>query len=315
MTADPAPAPTWPDDRPEFDDLSAWLASALPGRPTIRGPVRVLQVKRWGGTALFEADGEPVVVKHAQPPLFPDAVAVHGMVHRVCPDATAPLLAYGDGPGWQRSVFGFVDGPTAEERGPHALVAVGAALGRAQAALAGTDLFGLPAYAVDTVPDTLAEDVTAADDLNPALLAEFVTVLPVLRHYAELLAEALPLSIDHPDLNNTNAIVREQSIVLLDWEEAAVGCPLFSLHRLLADTDDRCLQERIADAYLNELFGGPTPGTRRLLDLAMIVAPLKLAVEARAFARALDFPHPHTGLTTRLLTEALHGARERTGTR
>ena len=60
------------------------------------------------------------------------------------------------------------------------------------------------------------------------------------------------------------------------------------------------------DAYLDALFGGRSPGTRRLLDLATIVAPLKLAVEARALARALNFPHPHINLTVRLLAESLN---------
>ncbi|HEY0805391.1 MAG TPA: hypothetical protein VGD84_10010 [Pseudonocardiaceae bacterium] len=221
------PESPWPDNRPEFDDLPAWLASALPGRPEIRGPIRVLQVKRWGGTAVFEADGQPVVAKHAQPALFPGAVAVHAAVHRACPDTTAPLLAHGDGLGWQRSVFGFVAGPTAEDAGQHTLASVAEALGQAQAALARTDLAGLPSYRIDDVPDELAEDLAVAGDQDRDVLDEFIAALPVLRRHAGLLAEALPVSIGHPDLNHSNAIVSGTSIVLLDWEEAVVGCPLF----------------------------------------------------------------------------------------
>ncbi len=299
-------ASPWPDNRSEFDDLPTWLAFALPGRPEIRGPIRVLHVKRWGGTALFEAAGRPVVVKHAQPALFPGATAMHATVHRVCPDRTAPLLAHAAGPGWHRSVFGFVPGPTAEEAGPHTLVAVADALGQVQAALATTDLFGLPSYRIDSMPDTLAEDLSVSGDQDVALVDGFLTALPVLRHHAELLAEALPVSVDHPDVNHSNAIVTDASVVLLDWEEASVGCPLFSLPRLLADADDEVTRDRMIDAYLDALFGGGSPGTRRLLDLATIVAPLKLAVEARAFARALNFPHPHINLTARLLAESLN---------
>jgi hypothetical protein len=295
----------WPDNRSEFDDLPTWLASALPGRPVVRGPIRVLQVKRWGGTAVFEVNGAPVVVKHAQPALFGEAAAVHAVVQRVCPNQTASLLAHGDGPGWQRSVFGFVHGPTAEESGPHVLVAVAAALGQVQAAIATADLFGLPSYPIGDMPDTLAEDLARGGDQNPALLDEFLAALPVLRHHAELLAEVVPVSIDHPDLNHSNAIVTDESVVLLDWEEATVGCPLFSLPRLLADADETSTRAAMIDSYLDALFGGRSRGTRRLLDLAMIVAPLKLAVEARAFARVLGFPHPHTNLTARLLTESL----------
>jgi hypothetical protein len=295
----------WPPDRPEFDDLPQWLASALPGRPEIHGPTHILRVKRWGGTAVFEADGRLVVVKHAQPPLFRHAPAVHATVRRVCPTTTAPLLAHDDGPNWQRSAFGHVAGPTAEEAGEHTLVAVAETLGHVQAALAGTDLFGLPAYDIAGIPDTLIEDLATEGDQPPTLLAELDTALPVLRHHAELLAEVVPLSVDHPDLNNSNAIVTNATVTLLDWEEATVGCPLFTLPRLLADTDNDTIRAAMIDAYLDALFGGRSTGTRRLLDLAMIVAPLKLAIEARDFARKLDFPHPHTNLTERYVIEAL----------
>jgi hypothetical protein len=296
----------WPTDRPEFTDLPTWLASALPGRPTITGPIRVLNVKRWGGTALFDADGRLVVVKHAQPALFAGSAAVHAAVQRVCPDVVAPLLAHADGPGWQRSVFGFVDGPTAEQAGPHALVTVAATLGHTQAALARTDLHGLPAYQVDLVPDRLTEDLSTAGDQDPALVSELRAALPVLRRYAELLAEVLPASVDHPDLHHSNAIMNgESDVVLLDWAAAAVGCPLFSLHRLLADAGDALTTASMIDAYLDALFAGRSPGSRRLLDLAMILAPLKLAVEARAFVRGLDLPHPHTRRTAELVAESL----------
>ena len=137
------------------------------------------------------------------------------------------------------------------------------------------------------------------------LFSELTAALPVLRHHAELLAEVLPLSVDHPDLNNTNAIVTNASVTLLDWEEATVGCPLFTLPRLLADADSETTRAAMIDAYLDALFGGRSRGTRRLLDLAMIVTPLKLAIEARDFARKLDFPHPHTNLTEQYVTESL----------
>ena len=305
------PESLWPANRPEFNDLPTWLASALPGKPVVRGPIQVLRVKQGGGTALFEADGQPVVGKHAEPALFPAAAAIHATVRRVCPDRTAPLLAYSEGPSWQRSAFGFIPGPTAAQAGQRTLVEVAATLGQVQACLATTDLFGLPAYSIANVPDTLAEDLTITADQNPTLLDEFLTALPVLRHHAELLAEALPISLDHPDVNDTNAIVTDQSITLLDWEEATVGCPLFSLPRLLADAEDEQTRTNMIDAYLDAFFSGQTPGTRRLLDLATIVAPLKLAIEARTFARALALPHPHTNrthhyLTHHYLTESLH---------
>lgn len=45
---------------------------------------------------------------------------------------------------------------------------------------------------------------------------------------------AVPVSVDHSDVNEANAIViRQGPVVILDWEEARLGCPLLSLSRLL----------------------------------------------------------------------------------
>jgi hypothetical protein len=131
----------WPAD---LADLPDWVGSVLSGASVVEGPVAALRVKRWGATGLFLVDGERVVVKHASPVLYPHAVAVHRVVERTCPQVTAPLLAHADGPGWQRSIFGYVPGPTVEDAGPDALVAQARTLGEVQAALADADLAGLP---------------------------------------------------------------------------------------------------------------------------------------------------------------------------
>lgn len=215
----------WPEPRPDLADLSGWLVSVLPGSPIVHGPIEILRFKRWGATAVFEADGVPVVVKHAQPVLYPDVPAIHRVVSRACPAATAPLLAEETANGWQRTVFALVPGRTASEVGPQSLPAVAAALGTVQAAVARTDLAGLPGYRVAEVPDALVADLHAEADQDADLLAAYEKALPVLRDHALALAD-VPASLDHPDLNDSNAIVDNDTVVLLDWEEAVVGCPL-----------------------------------------------------------------------------------------
>ncbi|HEY9265525.1 MAG TPA: hypothetical protein VIQ11_13065, partial [Mycobacterium sp.] len=247
-----------------------------------------LRFKRWGATAVFDVDGTPVVVKHAKPVLYPHAPAVHQAVQDACPGATAPLLEHATGNGWQRTVFALVPGPTAAETGPDSLPAVAAALGEVQAAVARTDLTDLPGYRVESVPDLLVEDLRSANDQDVELLSTYTNALPALRDHAAALA-AVPASLDHPDLNESNAIVDHGKVVLLDWEEAMVGCPLLSLDRLLAETGDT---EAIIGAYCDS-FGVP----KDLVDSAGVIAPLKLAIEARAYARGLGMPHPHTRLT------------------
>lgn len=53
---------------------------------------------------------------------------------------------------------------------------------------------------------------------------------------AELAAGAWPATIDHVDLHAYNAILQSDGTPLIyDWEEATIGCPFFSLDRLLAE--------------------------------------------------------------------------------
>ena len=116
---------------------------------------------------------------------------------------------------------------------------------------------------------------------------------------------AVPVSIDHSDVNEANAIVPDQGpVVILDWEEAMLGCPLLSLSRLLQDADP--YQDQIIDAYTEGLTAWGD--VRPLIDQANVVAPLKSAHEARAYARALAWPAPyanHENETARMLTLAL----------
>ena len=109
---------------------------------------------------------------------------------------------------------------------------------------------------------------------------------------------AVPPSLDHPDVNGSNAIMlADGHAILLDWEEATVGCPLLSLDRLLDDAHQLSTVDTVVDAYLDVFrAGGPEQ-----VERAMRLVPLKLAREFRAYARALGWRHPHTHLTTRLL--------------
>jgi Ser/Thr protein kinase RdoA (MazF antagonist) len=267
-------------------------------------------VKRWGATGLFLVDGERVVVKHASPVLYPHAVAVHQVVERTCPQVTAPLPAHADGPGWQRSIFGHVPGPTVAKAGPDSLVVQARTLAEVQAALAGADLDGLPHYDLATVPDLLLADLEDTGDVDAALVAELRGHLPALRRAVDELIAAVPSSLDHPDVQSTNGLVREDgSVVLLDWEEAVVGCPMLSLYRLRHEADEMGNTAEVDTAYLDALPWGTDAEKRRLAELVMLVAPLKLAIEARDYARALDLPTPHTKHTTTHVTSTLSASR------
>ena len=294
----------WPGDREDIAGLSEWVGSVLPG--VVRGPVEVLRVKRWGATGLFEVDGDYVVVKHASPVVYPHAAAVHRAVESACPQVTAPLLAHVDEPARQRSVFAFVSGPTVEKTGPAALVTQARALGEVQAAMAGADLSGLPQYDLPAIPETLLADLGRVGDLDDELVDGLRRHLPTLQRGIEELTAAVPSSIDHPDVQGTNGLVRDDgSVVLLDWEEARVGCPMLSLDRLVQEAEELDNVPDVLSAYLDAMPWGSPAEKRRLAEIALQVAPLKLAVEAREYARVIDLPHPHTRYVTRLVTRSL----------
>ncbi|TCC50960.1 hypothetical protein E0H75_12480 [Kribbella capetownensis] len=263
-------------------------------------------MKRWGATGLFEVDGEYVVVKHACPVVYPHAAAVHRAVERAYPQATAELLAHDDDAVWQRSVFAYVSGPTVETVGPAALVTQARTLGEVQSAMADVDLRGLPQYDLTAIPETLLADLSRVADLDDELVAGLRRHLPALQRGIEELTAAVPISIDHPDIQGTNGLVRDnESVVLLDWEEARVGCPMISLDRLRQEADEVGNVPEVLAAYLDALPWGTAAEKRHLADIALQVAPLKLAVEAREYARIIGLPHPHTRYVTTLVTRSL----------
>jgi aminoglycoside phosphotransferase (APT) family kinase protein len=280
---------TWPNEHIDLAAASQWVAAAC--GCAVDAP-EILQLKRWGVTARFGS----VVLKASFTPLFPQVTEIHALLDQIVPEGAPRLIAdeMVDGQLW--TLFEHLQGPTAEEIGTSdALVATACELARVQAAATKLDLTKVPAFDVRRVPSILLED-----DLSDQP-AEWVQWLhdaqPSLQRDADALAD-VPPSLDHPDVNGSNAIMlHDGRVSLIDWEEATVGCPLFSLDRLLSDAHELAAVDVVANAYLEAL------GTadKAQLDRAMRLVPLKLAHEFRVYARALGLPNPHTRLTTLML--------------
>lgn len=279
----------WPNEHIDLDVVSRWVAASCGCE--VDAP-KILQLKNWGVTARFGS----VVLKASYTPLFPQVADIHALLERLDPEGAPRLLRSEMVNGQLWTLFEHLQGPTAEEVGtPEALVATARELARVQAAVAKLDLTGIPVLDVRHVPSLLLED-----DLSDQP-AEWVQWLreaqPALQRDADALAD-VPLSLDHPDVNGSNAIMLDDGrAILLDWEEATVGCPLFSLDRLLSDARELSAVDDVSSAYL-DVFDTVD---KEQLDRAMRLVPLKLTHEFRAYARALDLPNPHTRLTTLLL--------------
>jgi aminoglycoside phosphotransferase (APT) family kinase protein len=279
----------WPDEHIDLAAASQWVASAC---GCTAEPPEVLQLKRWGVTARFGS----VVLKASYTPLFPQVTEIHALLDQIVP-AGAPRLMCSEMVGGQLwTLFEHLQGPTAEEVGTsEALVATAHELARVQVAVATLDLAGVPVLDVRRIPSILLEDDLS--DLPAERVQWLREAQPSLQHDADALSD-IPQSLDHPDVNGSNAIMLDDGrAILLDWEEATVGCPLFSLDRLLSDTRELSAVDDVASVYLDAFSAC---GSEQL-DRAMRLVPLKLAYEFRAYARALSWPNPHTRLTTLLL--------------
>jgi aminoglycoside phosphotransferase (APT) family kinase protein len=279
----------WPNENISLDAASRWVTSACARK--VDTP-EILQIKGWGVTARFGS----VVLKASFTPLFPQVIDVHALLERIVPEGAPRLIASEMVEGQLWTLFEYLQGATAEEVGtPEALKATARELARVQVAVAKLDLTRLPIFDVRRVPGALLED-----DLSdqPVELVQWLRAAqPALQLDADALAD-VPLSLDHPDVNVSNAIIRDDGrAILLDWEEATIGCPLFSLDRLLDDAHELSAVETVTDEYLDTFHAGGLEQVER----AMRLVPLKRAYESRAYARALGWPHPHTRLTTLFL--------------
>jgi len=281
--------PAWPNEHITLEAASRWISTAW--KHEVDSP-EVLRTKQWGVTARFGS----VVFKASFTPLYPQVIDVHALLERIVPEGAPRLIASEmvDGQLW--TLFEHIQGATAEEVGTiGSLEATARELARVQAAVAKLDLTGLPVFDLHRVPGALLED-----DLSdqPAALVQWLRdAQPSLQLDADALAD-IPLSLDHPDVNRSNAIIlNDGRAILLDWEEATAGCPLFSLDRLLNEAHELSAVDTVRDVYLETLCAG---GLEQV-ECAMRLVPLKLALENRAFARSLGWPRPHTRLTTLLL--------------
>lgn len=280
---------SWPNEHIALDAVLRWISSACGHE--VDTP-EILQTKRWGVTARFGS----VVLKASYTPLFPQVTGVHALLERIVPKGAPQLIASEmvDGQLW--TLFENIQGATAETVGtPEAPKSTAHELARVQSAVSKLDLTRLPVFDVRRVPSALLED-----DLSdqPIELVQWLRdAQPQLQLDADALAD-IPPSLDHPDVNGSNAIMLDNGCaILLDWEEATVGCPLFSPDRLLNDAYKLSSVETVLDVYLETL----RMGGEEQVERAMRLVPLKLAHEFRAYARALNWPRPHTRLTTLLL--------------
>ncbi len=333
----------WPADLLDAAEVADWIAAVLPGRPAASGPVEIYRSKEWGVTARFAVTpgGEPgraaegdtdrrdeVVFKASALPLFSYSPAIYELLNPRFPDETPRMLAW-DGRGEQTwSLFRPFAGRKLSEAGsPAALVELARTVARIQTGIAQAPpgetahLPYLPARTIPALFEALLHKIRdrhlavwrasgwAVRDI--ALPDDPLGALGRFRGQVEAWSEELgtggwPDSIDHVDLHTDNAVLRDDGRILVyDWEEAIIGCPFFSLERLLDDARGYDAVGAVRDAFLDALPWQTRERRERALDLALRLAPIKLAYEGEIFAEARGWAGGHPRLTAWCMARAL----------
>ena len=290
--------PTWPDGLTDVLAVTQWISETLPGNPTVSGPSRIYQVKKWGIVAQFDlrisSNVESVVFKASHLSMFTYCPLVDAMLWRRCPKHVPEILAYETWadrawylyrPFTARLVSSICGGGPIEE-----IARAFAEIQGIVAAQPESELVSIPRVPLDGLPERVEELRCASEEFEfPSELHDLPELLAMWTD--ELVDMAWPDSIDHVDLQRDNAAATEDGAVLIfDWEEAVLGCPFFSIHRLLWDAEEFGRRDQVLQAYLEGLPWGSSGDRRRALDLARCLSPVQREVERAAYRVAQNWP-------------------------
>ena len=150
---------------------------------------------------------------------------------------------------------------------------------------------GVPDLRLSRLPALYDELVAAELPIDDAEHREMAVFAPAFGRLCEALAAAgIPDTVQHDDLHMNNAYAKGNDLRILDWGDASIGHPFFSLFetfRFLVELNGFAPEDRwfarLRDAYL-EPWGG---GHRQTFGLALRVG---------AVARAIAWLHQREAL-------------------
>ena len=126
-------------------------------------------------------------------------------------------------------------------------------------------------------------------------------------------AIGLPETLGHLDLNPGNIILSEKCCAFLDWAEAYVGNPLFSLQYLLEHARralgaDSTVETSLTRAFCAQWDGGVSPAAiADALTLAPLLAVFAYAAGSDAWKQPQGLQEPDTAGYLRSLARRMHG--------
>ena len=211
----------------------AWIDARLDelGRPRT-GEIEQPHVREWSTVMRVPTEGGDVWFKVNHAPLAHEAAVTTLLAQRV-PDRVPPLLAANVETGWTlmsdagRRLREVVAEEGSLDRWPDALEATA----RIQLACEDdVDAFlaiGVPDLRLARLPDVYARFLDEhADEIEPGLAAP---VERVREECGELAAYGIRDSIEHDDMHDGQVFVLDDRALVMDWGDACVSHPFFTL--------------------------------------------------------------------------------------
>lgn len=284
----------WPQALIDVVAVKDWISKAFPGHPEVIGPTQIFQVKEWSVVARFSVTisnrSQEVIFKACHLSLFIDAPSVYELIWRHFPDHTPEMLAH---EAWEEKVW-YLFRPfsgqvisSIEDGSP--IVEVARVFAEIQGTLADlppSEFRSIPRVALDELPERF-EDLRKASDQFQLPRDMHNLFSHLMRWTDEMISMAWPDSVDHVDLHRDNAALNAKgSVLIFDWEESVLGCPFFSIERLLWDAEEFGIKQEVLQTYLETIPWQTMKERRRAFDLAQCLSPVQREIERATFRRA-----------------------------
>jgi hypothetical protein len=264
-------SPTLPFARPGwFGELRRWISEIIrPLEFELTGPVRQSNASSSFSLVRFETTGPAVWFKAVGAPNRHE-FGITLKLAELLPNYLPKII--GTRPDWNGWLAFEVEGTTlADTQEINAWEEAAATLARLQidyipnvnkiAAAGAHDLSGTTLSAfVAPFFEVIAQLMKQQTKVPPPMLSE--PDLQLLKErinesFAELQALSLPDTLGHLDLNPGNIIASPRGCKFLDWAEAYIGNPIFSLQYFLEHfrrsvSADRVIEGRLTSAYIEE---------------------------------------------------------------
>ena len=315
------PSYSWPEELFSSDQAASWLRGELGAG--FSGPTEVLFSKQWGVTAIFEDEhsGRQVVFKGSCLSVAAHGPIVYEFLAETVPQWVPTVLGTRVDGDIAWTVFDPIDGrPLEEDLSVEAFETYASALASIQTAVSASPIpRDIPRSPVGSIPVTLdrfrestrhhlEEWRSQASGPQAVSAVEVDRYLHSIRSRVSAAADELehcgwPDSIDHVDLNASNALVTASGITIIDWEEAVVGFPATSLDRLMDDAAEfdnwqgeglSTTGVSVAEAYADQVPWGTRQTRREVIEKAIRLNRIAFAGQALDFwqARGKSFGHP-----------------------